>query len=111
MDAKGYLELLKRPVEKIVVPQWGEVLIRGLSSSEYDRYERASYREVPGKGVEFHSNTAVLVRYGVVNDAGQHVFSDDDLPALADKLTAEIARPLRAGIFKLCGVGVDVGKS
>lgn len=110
MDAKAYLELVKRPTEKITVPQWGEVFIRGLSLAEYDRYERLSYREVPGKPMEFHSNTAALIRYGVVDENGKHVFGDDHLEQLAD-LPAEIVRPLREKIFRLCGVGADLGKS
>ncbi len=105
MIAAEYLKLLKRPVEPLTVPQFGEVYVRGLSAPEYDQYEHASV-----KGDKFIPDTPTLIRYGMVDADGNHVFSDADLPALAD-LPSEVARPLRAQILKLSGIGADLGKS
>jgi hypothetical protein len=110
MDAKGYLELLKRPVEEIEVPQFGKVSVRGLSMAEYDRVETLSVSDLPDGKKTFTMNTAALIRYGMVSGDGVAIFTDADLPTLAN-LPAEVARPLRNKILQLSGVGAELGKS
>lgn len=96
-----------RAVEKITVPLWGEVYVRGLSAAEYDRFEAAG---VKGESKEYTPNTSMLLRLGVVDADGKHVFTDSDLTSLAN-LSAEVVRPLVKTIFRLCGIGTDLGKS
>jgi hypothetical protein len=111
MDAKGYLELLKRPVEEIEVPQFGKVFVRGLSMAEYDRVETLSVSDLPDGKKTFTMNTAALIRFGMVaSEKGECVFGDNDLATLAN-LPAEVARPLRNKILQLSGVGAELGKS
>ncbi len=109
MTAVDYLKLCERPVKKITVPLFGDVHVRGLSAPEYDAFEHASARG-SGSTTEFIPNTACLIRYGMVREDGSHIFSDEDLPGLAN-MPAEVSRPLRAEIMRLCGVNVDLGKS
>ncbi len=109
LTAAELLTKCQRPVEKITVPQWGEVYIRGLSAAEYDVFEAAGVREVDGKR-KYVSHTPTLIRFGVVDADGKHVFSDSNLTELAS-IPAIISRPLELGILKLSGIGTDLGKS
>lgn len=108
--AADYLSKIVSPQETVTVPQWGDVTIRGLTAEEWDRHESASVRPGADGKSEYVSDTASLIRYAVVNEAGANVFSDAELPQLRT-LPAEIARPLVKAIFKLCGIGQDLGKS
>lgn len=109
MTGADYLKLLKRPIEKLTVPQFGEVHVRGLTAPEYDTLEMKSVKQIEGKDA-FVLNTAFAIRYGMVNADGSHVFTDADLPALAN-LPNAVARPLRVKILNLSGVGIDQGNS
>jgi hypothetical protein len=81
--------------------------VRGLFVSEWDDYERACTTVVDGKP-RFENSRALLLRYGVVNDDGSHVFGDDDLPRLKTA-PASIVKPLAEEIYKLSGTGNDAG--
>lgn len=96
-----------RKPEKITVPLWGEVFVRALSCSEYDRFEAAGAKK---DSKEFTPDTAMLIRLGVCDESGKHIFSDADLISL-ESLSAEVTRPLVKAIFRLCGIGTDLGKS
>lgn len=109
MTAMELLAKCQRPVEKIAVPQWGTVHIRGLSADEYDRFEAAGIHEVDGKR-KYVSHTPTLLRFGVVDADGKHVFADSHLPELA-AIPAAVSRPLEVAILKLSGIGVELGNS
>ncbi len=108
--AADYLSKIVTPRETVTVPQWGDVLLRGLTADEWDCHESASVRPGPDGNREYVSDTATLIRYAVINETGANVFTDAELPQLKT-LPAEIARPLVRAIFKLCGIGQDLGKS
>lgn len=110
MTANELLAKITRPTEAITVPQLGEVKLRALTAAEWDLHEAASVRREPGKEAEYISDSATLIRYAVVDDAGANVFTDEHLPSLA-LFPAEVSRPLTKAIFKLCGIGGDLGKS
>ena len=109
MTALDYLRKIQRPIETITVPQWGEVRLRGLSAAEWDLHEAASVKG-EGKASTYVSDTATLIRFAVVDEAGKPVFDDTHLVALGE-LPAEVSRPLVKAIFKLCGIGTDLGNS
>jgi hypothetical protein len=108
MTGADYLKLIKRPVEKIDVPGWGEVFTRGLTASEYDDFAE-SCRSADGK---WRTNVGMLFRYGVVDVHGAHVFTDADVPKL-NELTYGTARPIMNAIMRLSGLtaDADAGKS
>lgn len=73
----------------VEVPEWGGcVWVRGLTARERDAFE-ASMVEVDKKTGERRPRTgnlrARLVVMGLCDEAGNRVFSDDDIPALGRK--------------------------
>ncbi len=105
--ADDLLKAAKRsPVVKVEnVPQWGTVYIRGLSTHEYTIFDSS--------GVKVGSDTyaaqnAVMLRYGIVDENGKHIFGDEHIEDLAD-LPAEVTRPIIKALYRACGVGVDLG--
>lgn len=109
MTGADYLNLIKRPVEKIHVPHFGEVHVRGLSAPEYETLESKSMRTIDGKE-QFVVNSAVAIRYGMVNEDGSPIWTDADLQALS-QMPMNVVLPLRNRIMRLSGVGINLGNS
>lgn len=103
MNADELLKLATLPVEKITVPSWGEVSIRGLTVPEYDRFEAESAKN----GMMPHNGW--LLRYGVIEEDGKHKFDDSHVEKL-NAIPAVIGNPLTRAILRLCGIGGEVKK-
>lgn len=104
MQADELLRLARRPIETLNVPEWGETCVRGLSVSEYDRFEMES-----AKGESKEPDVGWLLRFGVVDANGVHVFGDSHVPQL-NTLPARIGTLLSRAIYRLSLAGVDVEK-
>lgn len=92
--------------ERVSVPGFGELVVRGLKGSEWDRYESACVIEADGKRT-FTANRALLARLSVIDpDSREHLFDDDDLGRLAD-LPAQVLNPIAAAASRLSGNGQD----
>lgn len=81
--------------ETVEVPEWGgSIIIRAMSGTQRDAYE-TSLMEKQADGtykVNTENMRAKLVLYCAVDDAGNALFSADDLNALAGKSAAVIER-------------------
>ncbi len=80
--------------ERVPVPEWGgEVLVQGLNAKERDDYE-ATILRMNGTDARVNlSNARVkLVARTVIDEAGNKLFSADDVAWLATKSGAAIER-------------------
>jgi hypothetical protein len=69
-----------RPFETIEVPEWGgSVGIRTITGAERDRWETAFNRD---PGANTRARLAVLC---IVDDRGERLFDESDIPALGAK--------------------------
>ena len=87
MDRDAILAADDMTFEVVDVPEWGgKVRVRSLSGTERDAYEVAITRQ---RGTDVTLNLvnarAKLVVLTVVDDAGQRVFSDDDVAEVGKK--------------------------
>ncbi len=76
------------PREYVEVPEWGGgVWVRTMTGSERDRWERQFVDEQgkPRKSTEIEHLRAALVVHCVVDDNGQKLFDEADIPALGAK--------------------------
>ena len=80
--------------ESVVVPEWGDVvLVRGLTGRERDQYEGAMVRMYGTHATLNRDNfRARLVVLAAVDDQGERLFSDADIPALAEKSSSALSR-------------------
>lgn len=93
------------PTERLTVPGWaGDVLVRGLMADERDDYERETY-VVSGTTVttNLKSVRARLCARCIVDEQGQRIFSDDEIPALGRKSSAAL-EPIVEAIRRLSGM-------
>lgn len=81
--------------EEVHVPEWwdGTVLVQGLNGEERDALEGSM---IKGKGKNAEVNLAnlraKLVARSIVDEDGNRLFSDHDIPALAKKSAAALDR-------------------
>jgi hypothetical protein len=101
MTAIDYLAKLQVKTKTVNIPSLGDVHLRGLNMIEYGRFEDAS--ETDKETNAFKANNAMLIRLGVVDETGKHVFDDSHLPALAN-LPAVEGRRIARVIYELSGV-------
>lgn len=81
-----------KPTETVKVPEWsGEVLIRTLSAAQRDRFE-ASIQSEPGKKPDLKNFRARYVALCVVDEAGNRLFTDNDVERLGEKSAKVIDR-------------------
>lgn len=81
------------PTEEVSVPEWGgEVLIRGLVGTDKDKFLQETIRQDAGKTVEFKDITARLVARCLVDEKGERLYSDEQIPELGGKSAAVLAR-------------------
>ena len=106
-------------IEELEVPQWGGIVrVRGMSGTERDAFEKARSREIPSgsRAARRAGNTttelirenirAHLVAWCVIDDSGNRVFSDDDIPSLNAKSGAALERIVEVAM-RLSGMGDD----
>lgn len=94
---------LKR--ETVDVPEWGgEVLVRELTSAERDQFEIFILERK--KQDDYRGVRAKLLSLTVVNEAGERLFSDDDIEALAQKSASAVDRIFSVA-QRLSGFGID----
>lgn len=80
--------------EIVPVPEWGgAVAVRGLTGAERDEYEATliSMRGTDAR-VNLINARAKLVQRCVVNEAGERLFDEQDVKALARKSAAALQR-------------------
>lgn len=95
------------PRELVSVPEWGgDVYVRGMTGVERDAYESAAAAMVDGDVVVIDDKgaRARLVGFCIVDEAGQRLFSDDDIVALAGKSAAPLDRVYHVAA-RLSGIG------
>ena len=104
------------PIERVSVPEWsGEVLVRGLTGAERDKFE-ASIVIRKGDKAEFNPDNmrAKLVALCVVDEQGNRLFSDKDVEFLGKKSAAALDRVFQVA-QRLSGISPgaveDLGKN
>ena len=92
-----------RRIEKVAVPGFGDVYVRGLTAAEYDEFEAGC---VVGQGDQKTSraNRPLLLRHCIVTPEGTKVFRDDQIEELAG-MESWITSPIAAKAMELCGLG------
>jgi hypothetical protein len=84
-----------RKTVDVEVPEWGgTVRLRGMSGAERDEYE-AGIISVGANGsreVNLKNMRARLVAFSCIDEAGEHMFSADDVSALGEKSAAALER-------------------
>lgn len=91
--------------ETVAVPEWGgDVLVRGMTGTERDRFE-ASIVETHGKKVKvvMVNIRARLVAQCVIDEKGERLFSNADIELLGKKSAAALQRVYDVA-QKLCGL-------
>lgn len=95
-------------VEEVEIPEWsGSVKVRGMTGKDRDAFE-ASLMEKKGKSTEqnFANLRAKLVSRTVVDDEGNLIFSEADIPAIGEKSAKAIDRIFKVA-QRLSGIGQD----
>ncbi len=80
------------PTKKVETPELGAdtyVIVRGLTGSQRDAYEKACYKTVRGQRVLSDNVRAKLVVRCLVDDAGTLQYADSDVEAIG-KLRADV---------------------
>lgn len=97
--------------ETVDVPEWGgSVIVRMMSGAARDAYEASMIVMKDGKRVADLSNMrAKLVAATLVDEAGNPMFSEDEVTALAAKSAAALER-IASVAQRLNGLGADAVK-
>jgi hypothetical protein len=93
------------PTKTVAVPEWaGEVIVRTMMGIERDAFEQS----IAGseKKVNLENIRAKLCAKTIVNEAGQLLFTDDDIAALGAK-SARALDKIYDIACKLNGIGKD----
>lgn len=91
-DILGFNDVV---TEEVVVPEWGgrKVRVMGLTGRGRDDYEAAILDQRGKKTrVNMRNARARLVALTVVDERGERIFSDDDIPMLGQKNAAALDR-------------------
>lgn len=88
------LAALDIEIQEVDVPEWGGVVrVRGLTGAERDRFEASIIRMQGRRRVmRMKDIRAKLVALTVVDEDGQHLFTETDIPALSEKSAAALQR-------------------
>lgn len=94
--------------EEVPVPEWGGVVrVKGLTGKERDALESSM---IQGKGKKASVNLAnlraKLTAQACVDEAGNRIFSDEDVAALGNKSAAALQRVFEAA-QRLSGLSDD----
>ncbi len=105
LTREAILNAFDLPTEEVHVPEWGgKVRVRGLTGAERDKFE-AALMEVQGQNmrIRMQNARALLVVLGVVDEEGNHVFSEKDVKALGEKSAVALERVANA-VMRLSGL-------
>jgi hypothetical protein len=94
--------------EEVKVPEWGgSVLVKGMTGAERDKFE-ASNMEGKGKKQKFNLENlrAKLVAKSVVDEKGDHLFQESDIPALGKKSASALERVFSVAM-RINGISAD----
>lgn len=88
------LEAADIPQETVSVPEWGgEVIVRGLTGAQRDRFESSMIRgEGRNQRVVLDNMRARLCALTIVDENGKRLFSDSDVKALGQKSAVALNR-------------------
>lgn len=88
------LEAVDIPHETVSVPEWGgEVIVRGLTGAQRDRFESSMIRgEGRNQRVVLDNMRARLCALTIVDENGKRLFSDSDVKALGQKSAVALNR-------------------
>jgi hypothetical protein len=79
------------PKKAVTVPEWGgSVFVRALTGGERDKLERMISKDDVSR--------ASIVALCVVDDEGNRLFTENDIPALADKNGSALERIVSAAL-------------
>lgn len=82
--------------EVVEVPEWGgSVIVRGLTGTERDAFERTIISNVDGKGPaksDLRNFRAKLATWSMVNEDGKRLFNQADVIELGQKSAAALQR-------------------
>jgi hypothetical protein len=94
LSGKMILGAVDNPAERVSIPEWGgDVLVRGMTGTERDRFEKMS--------VEMRGNKRVVVEKHIrarvasiclVDSNGDKLFTPKDVEALSEKSGAALDR-------------------
>ena len=80
--------------EEVSCPEWGgSVLVRGMTGYEREDYEREmASRRMDDGSLDLQGLRGRMAARTVVNEAGERIFSDDDVDVLSNKNAAPLDR-------------------
>lgn len=82
LNKAALMQVLEPKTEKVKLGK-GEVIVSEIGAADYIRiWTDEAYQDKDGN-TDMTKFTPALVAYCVVNEKGERVFSDDDIPALA----------------------------
>lgn len=96
-------------IELVPVPEWGGfVYVRGLTGTERDSFEGSLLmRDEKGRqAIRYDNVRAKLAARTVCDASGKRLFSDADIPELAKKSAAALARVFEVA-QRLSGLGAE----
>lgn len=86
-------------------PIHDDAILRGLSGTERDRFEAAVFKDEGGKRtIDPVYLRARLVSLCLVDDAGNRVYTDDQVTELSDDYPSEVLQTLFSAAQKLNGL-------
>lgn len=97
------LQMQDIQTEPVAVPEWGSppLFVRGMTGAERDSFEAACLKD----GKTDVSNVRAKLAVRCLRDGeGNHIFRDEDAPALGAKSAAALDRVYTIAA-KLCGIG------
>lgn len=94
--------------EAVDVPEWGgAVLVKGMTGTERDAFDAAIMSETgKSKKVNLENLRAKLCAATVVDEAGNPLFTQEDVAALAKKSAMAIQKVYDVAA-RICGLGAD----
>ena len=94
LQKKDILDVDDRPTREVRIKEWhNSVLVKAISAADRDDFERL-FRDNSNK----HSLRAWCASRFLVDSEGNRLFTDADLPALAEKSAEALDRILEAGL-------------
>ncbi|NWN89182.1 MAG: hypothetical protein HLX51_11695 [Micrococcaceae bacterium] len=105
LNKKAILEAEDLTTEDIYIPEWeGTVRVRGLNGSERDSFEMkmaAANKSGATKDLDFRASLVVKC---IVDENGERIFTDKEVPQLAKKSGAALDRVFDV-VQRLSGIG------
>ena len=99
LGREDILSASDRQTVTVPVPEWGgDVLVRGLTGKERDRFDESLMEETKGRGgrrerrVRWNNARARLCAMCIVDETGRRLFTMEDVQALGEKGAAAVQR-------------------